>query len=46
MATIIAMISDISSDEGKIFELVEKCNALELSLCHLNDVVEDFLAYS
>jgi len=27
-----------------VVSLVERCNALSLSLCHLSDAVEDFLA--
>jgi hypothetical protein len=43
-ATIIASIRDISSDKKAVEELVQKCNLLKLSLLHLSDVVEDFLA--
>lgn len=44
IATIVASIRDISSDRKTVEELVQKCNLLNLSLCHLRDVVEDFLA--
>lgn len=44
VATIVASIRDISSDRKTVEELVQKCNLLNLSLCHLRDVVEDFLA--
>ena len=43
-ATIVALIRDISSDRKAVEELVQKCNLLNLSLYHLSDVVEDFLA--
>ena len=43
-ATILASIRDISSDRKTVEELVQKCNLLNLSLYHLRDVVEDFLA--
>ena len=33
---------DLSPDRGAVEELVRLCNELELSLCHLPDVVEDF----
>lgn len=41
--TVIATVNDITSDKQKLEELVQKCNCLELSLIHLNDVIEDFL---
>ena len=44
-ATIVAAIHDITTDIRQLTELVSLCNSLELSLCHLNDVVEDFVAY-
>ena len=34
---------DLSCDESKVADLVCKCNELELSLVHFQDVVEDFL---
>ena len=37
-------VSDVTSDEKTIIELVDNCNRLELSSVHLKDVVEDFLA--
>lgn len=45
-ATVLAVINDISSSEQSIVALIEKCNRLKLSLCHLNEIVEDFLAYN
>lgn len=44
-ATIVAAVHDITTDIRQLTELVSLCNGLELSLCHLNDVVEDFIAY-
>lgn len=44
LATIVAFIPDIISDKQSLSELVLLCNRLKLSLIHLNDVVEDFLA--
>jgi hypothetical protein len=45
-STVVAVINDISIDEQSILDLVEKCNRSNLSLCHLNEVVEDFIAYN
>ena len=42
-ATVIASVHDITSDRERLSALVDACNRLELSLCHLSDVVEDFL---
>jgi hypothetical protein len=36
-------VSDVTSDEEKLTELVEICNRLALSNLHLNDIIEDFL---
>ncbi len=44
IATILASVNDISSDREKLEELVEICNRSELSMIHLNDVIDDFLA--
>ena len=41
--TIIASVHDVTADRQALSALVELCNRLELSLIHLNDVVEDFL---
>lgn len=43
-ATVLEVINDISSDEQSIVDFVEKCNNLKLSLYHLKDAVEDFIA--
>lgn len=39
-----AVIHDITSGKQALAGLVEKCNRQQLSLIHLNDVVEDFLS--
>ena len=41
-ATIVASVRDISSDKHQVEELVNLCNHLQLSLLHLDDVIEDF----
>ena len=43
-ATIVASVHDVTDDKDRLCELVDLCNSLELSVCHLSDVVEDFLA--
>ncbi len=43
-ATIVGAVHDITSDYFKLYGLVQECNSLLLSLNHLIDVVEDFLA--
>ncbi len=40
----VSSIHDITSDKQKLADLIGKCNRLELSLIHLADVIEDFLA--
>lgn len=42
-ATVIASVSDITPNRQRLIDLVSRCNLLELSLIHLNDVIEDFL---
>ncbi len=37
-------VNDIASDKGAVLTLIEACNRLHLSPCHLHDVVEDFLS--
>ena len=37
------VIDDITLDKGALERLVELCNRLELSVCHIDDVIEDFL---
>jgi hypothetical protein len=43
-ATIVASVHDVTDDKDRLCDLVDLCNSLELSVCHLYDVVEDFLA--
>ena len=43
-ATILASVHDVTDDKHVLDELVSLCNLLELSIVHLMDVVEDFLA--
>ena len=37
-------IADLCSDRAAAAAFEERCNMLELSLCHLPDVIDDFLA--
>jgi len=41
---VLQSFTDVCTDKNAVQMLVERCNALELSLCHLPDVVDDFLA--
>lgn len=43
-ATVVASVRDITYDRQALSEFVDLCNSLELSVLHLNDAVEDFLA--
>jgi hypothetical protein len=43
-STIVASVRDITNDKKRICALIKRCNNLNLSVIHLNDVVEDFLA--
>ena len=42
-ATVIASVHDVTDDKERLTNLVDLCNELKLSVCHLSDVVEDFL---
>jgi len=42
-AAIAASVHDVTADKQALTRLVSLCNRLELSLIHLNDVMEDFL---
>lgn len=42
-ATILTAVRDITSERERLEDLVRKCNLLELSPIHLDDVIEDFL---
>lgn len=41
--TILTSVRDITSERERLADLVHKCNLLELSPIHLDDVIEDFL---
>lgn len=36
-------VKDITADKSSLKQLVELCNQKQLSVCHLYDVIEDFL---
>ena len=42
--TIVASLHDVTSVRADLVELIKRCNDHELSLRHLEDVIEDFLA--
>lgn len=44
ISTIVASVRDVTNDRRSICALIKRCNDLNLSVIHLNDVVEDFLA--
>ena len=37
------IIEDITLERNAMLELIDRCNALHLSMTHLCDVIEDFL---
>lgn len=41
---ILESITDLCLELNPVTALVDRCNSLGLSLCHLRDVVDDFLA--
>ena len=43
--TVVAAVHDVTGDKQKLSEFVDVCNELELSVCHLSEVVEDFLTF-
>lgn len=43
-ATVISSAHDITTDKHKLSELISICNQQELSVIHLSDVIEDFIA--
>ena len=43
-ATVVASAHDITPDRYRAEQLADKCNRGNLSLCHFDDVIEDFLA--
>ena len=42
-AELVAQISDISTNQEKMEELVKLCNKMQLSPIHLRDIVDDFI---
>jgi len=40
----VAVIHDITTDQQALVHLAETCNRLQLSILHIRDIVEDFLA--
>lgn len=43
-ASVVAAVHDVTTDKQALSDLASLCNLLELSIDHLDDVVEDFLA--
>ena len=41
--TVVASVSDVTSEREALEDLVRLCNELSLDPCHIYDVVEDFL---
>ncbi len=41
--TVVASAHDLSGDKNVMTDFVNKCNELQLSLLHFDDVIEDFL---
>ena len=41
--TVLCSIEDITDDRNELFKLVELCNAEELEMEHLQNIVDDFL---
>lgn len=37
------LVSDVSTDQAALQKLVDLCNEGQLDICHLDDVIEDFL---
>ena len=40
---ILRSVPDLLLDRHRVMDLIDRCNALELSLIHLDDVIEDLL---
>lgn len=40
---ILRSVPDLLLDRQRVMDLIDRCNALELSLIHLDDVIEDLL---
>ena len=42
--TVLQSAADLCADRDAVADFVDQCNTLGLSLCHLSDVIDDFLA--
>ena len=40
----VRLFHDLSSDKVSVLRLIQRCNTGLLSLCHLRDVIDDYLA--
>lgn len=38
-------VKDVSPNEKEVTELIDRLNKYELSPCHLQDVIEDFIVH-
>ena len=38
-------VKDVSLNKEEVAELIDKLNKYELSSCHLQDVIEDFIVH-
>ena len=45
ITSIVDSVHDITSNKEALLKLIRDCNHLKLSVLHLRDVIEDFLAY-
>ena len=43
-ATIVASARDLTEDKHAVEALASRCNKGKLSLCHFDDIIEDFLS--
>ena len=43
--SIVDSVHDITTNKERLLKLIRDCNRLNLSMLHLREVVEDFLAY-
>ncbi len=41
--TLIKSVYSITDNKNDVVELIDMCNELELDVCHLDDIVEDYL---
>lgn len=40
---LIKSVANITDNKADILKLIEMCNELQLELCHLDDIIEDYL---